>query len=504
MDVPVQAVGADVVGNVYAATLHGSVFRLREVPTPETVDAMYDPPAPCGVINIVTFGDFEELILVDDGTFAQQGGKTRIVNPTNGNVLSSTSSTNIGTVTGDPLGYHHIRLTRINIPPAPIVPTFDVNKMDVFVKPDGTITATGRPGAVADADLVTFELDAGPTLIGTTAPNADGSFSITSAPAAANPAGEPTTLKFTKGAQEVSTGITSVPRALPVGFTVSFRVPGLIFAGTTARLKAEIRDAGNAIVTPGAGIIPIFRLKEDATGKYFNGTNFVADDGDYLQGQYDAATELWFVDVAIPEVVTTSLTLLIKDSPGFTAAILIGPKIASKQDIADCVVDAIGDQVSTVLSAPAAAFTDPDTIGGFLFHKVNDIQKSNRKLLVGIQGAKNVAVESILVDVSRQSTPKGSTPTIDIVIYDADRRFPLDITGGKVTFKAKVNLASGLLAIDRLGEIINGECGQAQVKLTEDDTDEAGRFNAQVVVEIPGTGTLLSAPFFFDITESVL
>jgi hypothetical protein len=502
IDVPIQAVSADIVGNIYAANLHGSVFRLIE--STQVYDAMFDPVAPCGVINIVTFTNFNELILIDDGTFAKAGGKTRIVNPANGNILSSTASSNVGTVQGDPLGYHHIKLTRIDVPPSPIVPTVDVNKLDVFVKPDGTITATGRPGAVINADNVTLSLDLGPVVIGSTAPNSDGSFSITSAPGAANPSGEATTLAFVKGVQQVVSGITSVPRALPTGFTVSFRVPDLMYANTTARLKAEIRDSGGFIVTPGAGIIPIFRLKEDATSKFFSGTIFVGDDGDYLQGSFDVDSELWFVDIAIPQVVTTSLTLIIKDSPGFTAAIYIGPEIVSKQEIADCVVLAIEDKVSVVLSAPAGAFTDPETIGGFLFEKLVDIQKTSRRLLTGIQGAKNVVIESITVDVDRQAVPKGSTPSIDIFVFDADRRFPLDISGGTVELKAKVNLASGLLKIDSDAEIIDALNGHARAKLTATETDTAQRLTAQVVVSIPGTGTLVSPAFPFDVLESVL
>lgn len=502
IDVPIQAVGADVVGNVYAANLHGSVFRLIEAT--DVFDAMFDPLGPCGVINIVTFTEFNELILVDDGTFAKAGGKTRIVNPANGQILSSTSSSNVGTVQGDPLGYHHIKLTRLNVPPTPIIPVIDANKLDIFVKPDGTVTATGRPGAVQDTDLIELSVTAGPVLIGTATPNADGSFSITTGTAVGNPAGEPMTLDFTKGAQQVASMITSVPRALPAGFTVVFKVPDLIFAGTTARLKAEIRDAGSAIVTPGAGIIPIFRLKEDASGKFFSGQTFVGDNGDYLQASFDVDTELWFVDVAIPVVVTTSLTLIIKDSPGFTAAILIGPEIVSKQEIADCVVLAIEDKVNVVLGSPAGAFTDPDTIGGFIFEKLVDIQKTSRRLLVGIQGAKNVVIESITVDVDRQAVPKGSTPSIDIFVFDADRRFPLDISGGKVELKAKANLSSGILVIDQDAEIIDGLNGHARVKLDVTDTDEPGKFTAQVVVNIPGTGTLVSPAFPFDVTESVL
>ena len=98
----------------------------------------------------------------------------------------------------------------------------------------------------------------------------------------------------------------------------------------------------------------------------------------------------------------------------------------------------------------------------------------------------------------------GSTPSIDITVFDEERRFPLNITGGRVFFKSKLNLESGVLVVDQEAEIINGEGGLARVKLSASDTDTVQRLVTQIVVELPGTGTLVSPAFFFDIEESVL
>ena len=501
--IPHPVAGADDSGNVYLADLNGNIFRFDE--TTDTFDAMYVPPAPGGVINILTFTDTNEVVLQDDGTFAFAGSKTRIFDPANGDVISTVSSTNVGTICGDTLGYHHIKLTRIDIPPSPITPVVDTGKLDVFVQPDGTITATGRPGAVTDADTVDFELDAGPTPIGSVAPNPDGSFSITSAAGAAVPTGEAVTLKFIKGIVIVPIATTSIPRTLPTGFTVTFETQPLALVGEELRIKAKIKDSVGAIVVPAPGIQPIFRLKLDAPGTFFNTNTFVPDNGDYNQPTFDTLTELWGADITIPSGFSGSATFFI-DGSVFSTNILIIPNIADKVtlDEVKTVVDELNAKVDIAFGAPAGQFTDPLTIGGFIFEKLVDIQKNSRRLIAGIVGSRNVVVESIVIDVSTQAVPKGSTPSIDVTVFDEERRFPLDISGSKLFLKAKTQLESEILIINREGEIISGTDGLARIKLTAVDTATAQRLTAQIVVEIPGTGTLLSPAFFLDIQESVL
>jgi hypothetical protein len=159
---------------------------------------------------------------------------------------------------------------------------------------------------------------------------------------------------------------------------------------------------------------------------------------------------------------------------------------------------------STPFDAPASNFTDPTTIGGFIAAKLNDIQRSTRRTLQGLVGARNICIESILVDVSRQAVSKGSTPSIDITVWDEERRFPRDITGAEVFFKAKVNLASPVLVINEEAIVVDGPTGQAQARLTAQDTATVQRLSAQVVIILPGTGILVSPPFIFDIQDSVL
>lgn len=502
-EAPVVAVSSDAQGLVYAATVEGGLIRFNEALG--VFDAVYAPSAPGGVINTITFTEANEIVLTDDGTFSFAGSKTRIVKPSDGTVLSSVSSSNVGTTSGDPLGYHHIKLTRINLPLPPIVPAVDSNKVDVYVKSDGTVSAVGRPGAVADTDTVEFELDAGPTLIGSVVPNADGSFSIASAPGAGNPAGEPTTIRAIKGAQTTTLAANSEPRNLPVGFDVAFQTSGLVQTGAAVRLKAAVTLSGSP-VTPSPGVFPIFRIKEDASGKWFNGQGFVSDNGDYLAGTYDADGGFWFVDVAFPATVAGSLSLIIKDSPPFATGLVLVGSLASQATLLDVqqVVEELNDRVDIAFGAPATSLGNVTTVGGFLAERLNEIQKNTRRLLAGIVGSRNVVVESITVDVSTQSVPKGSTPAIDITIFDAERRFPLDISGARVFFKAKANLASPVLVIDREGSIVDGSTGQARVKLLATDTATVQRVTGQVVADIPGTGILVSPAFFFDITESVL
>lgn len=507
LNVPLIAVGSDVNGKVYGATLHGSIFRFNEATLVFQYDAMYEPVSPGGVINIVTFTNSEQPVLVDDGTYAFAGGKTRTMNPSNGDLLSSISSSNVGTITGDVLGYHHVKLTRINVVPAPIVPTVDSNKLDIWVKSDGTITFTGRPGFVFNALSVECRLTTGPVLVGTAVPNADGSFSVTSAPGVGNPVGETVNVHSINGPSTVITNATSQVRQLPALFDVGFQTSGFIMAGVPARLKAKITDSvGGPVTTPSGTVFPIFRVKRDSDGHWFNGSNFVPDNGDYLKGSFDTDGQNWFTDIIIPAGISGGASLIIKDSPPYVVNLLLIPEIAKEADLqaAIAILNDLNSRVDIAFGAQAGQFIDPTTIGGFIFERLNDIQKTTHQLLRGIIGTKNVVVESIVNDVDTQAVPKGSTPSINITIYDTERRFPLDISGAEVSFKAKVNLASQVLVINEPAVIVDGPGGYARAKLTALDTAIARRLTAQIVVNIPGTGILVSPPFIFDVTDSVL
>lgn len=505
--VPLVAVSADNQGCIFAATLHGSVFRYNESITVNAFDAYYEPTAPGGVVNTLTFTNANDLVLVDDGTFAFAGTRTRIVSRANGTTLSVTPGTSVGTFQGDPLGYHHLKLTRINVLPVPIVPVVDPNKLDVYVKADGAITFTGRPGFVVDATEVQCFLDSVPLVpVGTVVPNADGSFSVTSAPGAANPLGEPCTVKSVNGIQVVSTPINSQPRNLPAGFTTQFLTAPYAFAGMMTRFKAKVYDSLGNVVPPSPTVFPVFRLKRDLDGKWFNGTSFVADNGDYIQPSFDSDGQNWFAAVTFPADTEGAMTFIVKDSPPYTDHFVVVPPPADGRSVEEihAMVTELVNRADPVMGAPAGSFPDVSTIGGFIFERLNDIQKTVHVIRAGVQGQRGICLESIIADVSTQTTPKGSTPSIDIVVYDAERRFPIDISGALVYFRSKINLASPVLIIDRQGEVVDGPTGQARVKLTASDTAVARRLSTQIVLEIPGTGTLVTPSFFFDISESVL
>lgn len=505
--VPLIAVGSDVNGKVYASSLHGGILRFDEVSS--VADMFYEPVAPGGVIDIVTFNGLHQPILVDDGTFAFAGGKTRTMNPANGDLLSSILSSNVGTVSGDVLGYQHLKLTRINIPPPVIVPVVDTNKLNVFVKTDGTITFTGRPGFVQNAQTVTCIRDAVPlTPVGSVGPNDDGSFSIKSSPGLAIPIGEPCTVKAIYGLQTVTIATISIPRNIPAAFDTQFQTSGLVIVGSPARLKAKVFNfVGGPVTVPAPGVLPIFRLKRDSDGKWFDGVKFVSDNGDYMQPSFDVDGQFWYADVTFPLGETGSISFVVKDSPPFSTNIVLLPPLAENADVEAilAIVTEMNEKLTqTPFDAPAVNFGDPTTFGGYVLSKLNDIQRSTRRTLQGLVGARNICIESIEVDVARQSVAKGSTPSIDITVWDEERRFPRDITGGRVFFKAKVNLASQVLIIDREAQIVDGPTGMAQVHLLAQDTATAQRLTGQIVVILPGTGVLVSPPFVFDIQDSVL
>lgn len=504
--VPVPAVSSNVSNQVYACDLHGRVYRFLE--SSSSVDFVYNPASPNGVVDWITFSSGQEPTLVDDGTFASSGRKTRAINPANGDQVSSSVAAEKGNISGDYLAYHHNSITRINVAPSPVVPAVDGAKISVFVKTNGTLTFTGKPGAVTNGITAECRISAGPILVGTATVNADGSFSVTSGLAVGNPVGgESVSVTAVNGAQTAVYNTASAVRNLPVAFDVPFMTSGLVAAGVSTRLKARITDtAGGAFTTPGAGKIPVFRLKRDSDGKWFNGGSFVSDNGDYLQGANDASGEFWYVDVTLPAGTAGSLSLIIKDSPPYFSGLFATAEPASQVTLlsVQAVLGELNAKTDIAFGAPAAEFTDPSTIGGFLFERVVDIQKNVRRLLKGAVGIRAVVVESILADVSTQSVPKGSTPSVDIAVYDEERRFPVDISGATVELKMKQNLSSSVLVVNQPAEILSGEDGMARAKLTAADTAVARRLIAQVVAVIPGVGTLVSPSFFFDVTESVL
>lgn len=497
-DTPILAVSADVTGLIYASTLHGALWRFTE--SAEAFYATYAPAGAAGVVTIVTFTNNDEPVLVDDGSFTGTQ-KTRIVDPANGDLLSSVDGAEAGALTGDPLGYHHIKLTRINLPPIPVIPAINAAKLAVYVKADGTITFTGAPGAVTDTLSVECRLTAGPTLVGTATPNTDGSFSVTSAPGVANPAGEAVSITAVNGSESTPVNTTSEPRDLPAGYDIPQQTFGLVWTGVSFRLKAKVLDGGSP-VAPAPGVFPIFRVKRDSDGKWFNGSIFVADNGDYLVPAYDTDGEFWYADVTLPSDEAGTGSFIIKDSPPYFQPIVFTPPVADAETL-EAIHAAVTSQ-GNAFGAIVGQFTDPNTVGGWLFERINSIQKDVRRVAYGLQGARNVVIESILADVSSQATPKGSTPTLRVTVFDADRRFPVDITGAKVWLKAKLNLTSGVLAIDRAGSVVDGQTGQADIKLTAADTATVQQLTAQIVLDIPGTGVLLSQAFTFEITDSVL
>lgn len=500
---PIVAVSADVLGNIYAALVDGTIVRYSEGSL--LFDFTYNPPAAGGVVDIVTFDASNNPVLIDDGTFGFLGSKTRTVNPATGVVTSSAQVSTVGTQTGDPLGYRHAHLTRSLVPPPVIIPSFVAPLIYVFVEANGRISATGLPGATANADTMTLKLNTGPVTVGTATVNSDGSLSLVSAPGIANPAGEAVTLTFTKGLQTAPYVTASVVRGLPAGITINYQSVLLLLVGAGNRLKAQILDTFGVPVPPSPGVLPIFRLRHDLDGKFFNGSIFVADDGDYLKPSYDTLGGSWYFDLTLPVGVLGAASFSVKGNITSSPMQLVS-NIADKAtlDLVNAGVTQLLERADVVFSAPVAPLTDPTQIGGFIAEKLIDIQKTVRKLNQSIVGAQNVVVESIAVDVSAQSVPKGSTPAIDIVVYDQARQFPKDISGATVLFRAKVNLASGLLAINRTAQIIDGPTGQARVLLTAADTQPPQRLQGQIVVMLPGSGIIVSPPFIFDITESVL
>jgi len=505
LNVPVIAVGCDVTGLVYGCTLHGSVYRFNTNIPVVQYDYLYDPLGQTGVVDIVTFTNANQPVLVDDGTFAFVGGSTRIMDPANGNILSTTPSSNVGSINGDVMGYSHIKLTRINVPPPAVTPIVDSNKLFAWVKSDGSLSFVGMPGAVKLAVSIQLIQVTGPVTVATVTPNSDGSFSYNSAPGVGNPAGEALQVKAINGAQSVTKNLNSVPRGLPSGFVAQMQTSGFIMTGVTQRIKALVTSGGSP-VTPSPGVFPFFRIKRASDGHWFNGLGFVPDNGDYLQASFDTDDQFWFMDVLIPAGITDTASFIVKDSPPYAINLMLIPQIAEEADLQTCLttLNELNAKVDIAFGSKAAQYTDPTTIGGFIFERLNDIQRVVHQTLRGIIGTQNVVIESILTDVDAQSVPKGSTPTIDIFVYQQNRRFPLDLNGSQIFFIAKANLSSPVQLINEPATIVDGLGGHCQVQLTSSDTGTPQTLNAQIVVITPGSGTLISPPFLFEITDSVL
>lgn len=501
-DIPLQAVGSDNLNNIYVADLHGNIHRFVQLTT--TFDAFYQPTGACGVVNIVTFTDSNEVVLVDDGTFAFGGGATRTFDPANGDQISIVKSSNVGTVCGDPLGYHHLKITNFSTPPAPIAPVFNATKITTTVLADGTIEMTGLPGAVTNGDTIQAELP-GPTVIGNATINPDGSFSMFSTAGAGVPGGgESVTYTATFGAQNTVLVDTTVSRVVPSPVTVTLDTSEVIQTGTVTRLKVVLKDGSNNPITPATNQTLYLHLKHDTSGNYFNTSTFVPDNGNYLTLFHDF-DGLWYIDVTLPDDFTGSATLFWQESPAVFQNVFINLPIAQQPTLESVKseVEDLNSKVDIALGAPALSFDDPNTYGGFVVTMLSEIDRFVKRQFILTSGdGRAIRVERITSDVDRQTVFARTTPTIQIVVFDEERRFPKNLTGCRVFLNTKLAISAGVLVFSREGKIVDGPNGLAEVTLTEEDTAVDQRLAAQVVINCPGGEVLASPSFFLDILPS--
>lgn len=76
-----------------------------------------------------------------------------------------------------------------------------------------------------------------------------------------------------------------------------------------------------------------------------------------------------------------------------------------------------------------------------------------------------------------------TSPRLDATLADGDDN-PIDLTGVAVRFRLR-RPRSGDVVIDEFASVVDAESGGVRYSWDASDTDEAGRFRAEFVVEYP-------------------
>lgn len=351
-------------------------------------------------------------------------------------------------------------------------PTVNVGliRVDVFA---AKTVITGKPGAVVNGTSVTAS-------IGTGAVEADGSFAITGAVV---PAGPYTLNVAGPGGNTVvnPAAVVYAPSAAAAKF------PGTTFGLDGGFIKVYLEDGGGLPLLTGTHFL---RIKENNSGKYWNGSALVASNGLFLTFTLDEVG-MWLYHF-LPTL-PGDYTVFFEEGPVFVNdEILITPEKTQTAEILTK-VNQLGAPGAPLL-APASLFTDPTLWGGLVLEKLNRLQFLESVLAFKAKIVFPPAVEGIGLIVSRTIIKTGDTPLIAFTLLDDVTGEPKDLTGHTVHFRARTQ-PGGQLIFDKTLNIVDAKNGQADTRLTTADTGTAGSFVAEVE-DVSPEGIVLSSETF--------
>lgn len=477
---PITGTLVDATGNIYAMDEFFQVFKFLST---SALFAIYNLQSQ-GRLNSMSLEDSAATLLITSDDFFGEG-RVHALDPATGVATFNAYSPANKHDGGDLTGYQRaIIIEDPDVPKAPPVVTLaNINAFD-FGGP-GVTRVTGLPGAVSGATTVSSTL-------GTVPVEADGSFHLSGG--SVGPGAHTLTFTGPGGATpQIVTVVAFVDTADGGGFQ------GTKFGLDGGFVKMFLTAAGVPLTT-GTHFI---RIKENNSGLYWNGSNLVASNGLFLSLTHDEKG-IWLhnFELAAGDLPEGDYTIFFEEGAFFANDEALVTK--EKQDIAETLseVKKLAEPAQAFLE-PANLLTDPQSIGGSLFHKLSRLQfhlniLSSKATLVFPK-----VIEGIAVIVSRSFIKTNDTPLIEFTLMDSVTAEPKDLTGHTVRFRTRTQ-AGGLLIFDRQLELDDDPTnGKASVRLDPADTDTSGSFVAEVEDIGPDGVTLSSETFNFTINPDL-
>lgn len=422
--------------------------------------------------------DAAVLYVVSDGIFGV--ARLHTVNPAIG---VPTHQDFVGTEIhgGDLTGY---QLATVIAEPdvAGLAPTIDAALITGLVLPGGggSTLITGKPGAALAATSVTCS-------VGTAPVNPDGSFAI----AGASMAPGNVTLTFT-GPGGTTPQVVAVAAHAETATSAAFF--GTKFGTDGGYLQVKIAD-GSGPVTTGTHYV---RIRDLASGKYWNGSAFVASNGLFLPLAHQAYG-LWSY-LFVPGVEGNYAAFFSENNVYAFDAVQVTKE---KQESTDTLSKVNEMQApGAALLAPASLFPNEATVGGRILGRLDRLGFLTSILAFKAKIVFPKAIEGIGAVVSRTQIKKLDTPLILVTIVDKVTGDPADTTGHTIRLKAALQPGSPTI-FDRELEAIDAAHGQYQVRLTAIDTGAAGSFLAELKDISPSGVVLTSQTFDLVITQGL-
>jgi hypothetical protein len=508
---PPAAAIADNNDHVWIVDILGSIIRWDQIQKEvEQVFFTIDPGL-LGHPQILTITDAGDLYLQDDGSYGNAGCRIQYIDAVTGEVVLVSDGLFVGPITGDALGYHLNKIVRVNVAPTPVTPVVDNSKLTATGTPAGVVSITGLPGAIDDADVVEV-LDNALSVVATPTLNADGSFSWKSSSGTGSPtAGDNYTVraKNTTWTTQADQLKTTVLRDLGT-FTPEFITGTEIPANEPTRVKIGLRDGSNNPIT--AVSLFYLKVKNDQTGQFWNGSSYVADDGDYLALTHDVGDQS-YIELTIPTEGQVSIYL---DEPefgqqfvaidGFVVSDIDFGTISNQLDMVQSDLDDLTNDPSSVWLSSAAKMLSAGTIGNFITNKLDRVLSLSNVILSKVIPPQDIYVEDIVASILPVEVKKGTTPNIVIRVLDKTTRQPRDLNGATVTFLAGAFPGGTPIVINKEATVSSTEaglCGVAELQLDTADTSQVGEYIAEIVVVFAGGTVLKAGGMIFSIAETL-